>query len=517
MMPDSAFDELTEEEKQAFLAQYAPATPSLGPVTRAGGGAAPAPMRPPSPLMSAMESSGTGGVEPDLMRRFVEAQQRGAGNASFSRLGNRLRNAGRLYAGLDEVPDDSASLRGRPVADLMQQEGVKAQQRTQARQAEVDAVNLDKTRAETTRAQANARATEADEKREAALADPTSQESSALRATASELLKGRVSAGTLASMSGTQIRDALKFGTSQINAEAMAGLRQSQIDATNTQNAFEQQLARWRIGLERDRLDQDWAKFEKSEAQERELAAMRAEKEKEKATKGTVIPGYEIAPDAAPTPDDAKKVKASLASATRLKGDAAELRRLYRQHGTKLTGPVATRMGQLATSIALEAKTVAELGALTGPDLDLVNKLSASDPASLMSNVKDLFGMDETETGLDGLVRWADQTVESNLQTFGYVRSPTSASGTSAPPSAAPHGMKSSLTPSTTRPPQAAPGASATSPSNDALEVSVKGMKSGELKPFLVKNGVRDGLIRLKETGRIVLWKGGKLLPVEGK
>jgi hypothetical protein len=140
------------------------------------------------------------------------------------------------------------------------------------------------------------------------------------------------------------------------------------------------------------------------------------------AERGTIIPGLEKEPGAAPTAQDATKVKASLESARKLKALAAEMRQLHKDHGTELTGPVATRMKQIHTAMKIEGKNIAELGALSGPDTELMEGLTGEDPTSLWSNTKGLAGglFDNTQTALDGLDSWADNALQSTKKTMGY-------------------------------------------------------------------------------------------------
>jgi hypothetical protein len=146
----------------------------------------------------------------------------------------------------------------------------------------------------------------------------------------------------------------------------------------------------------------------------------------EEERKKVSVPGYEIDPEAAPTADDAKKLKASVASAQKVRKLVQELRRLHTGTkekpgvGTELFGPDAERMGQLSTAIQLEAKNIAELGALSGPDMDLMKRLSGADPSSFGANLKGAFGSDNTATSLKGLEDWVDGTVTATAGAGGY-------------------------------------------------------------------------------------------------
>lgn len=238
-----------------------------------------------------------------------------------------------------------------------------------------------------------------------------------------------------------------------------------------------------------------------------QLEAERRERERrEAAERGTEIPDLDVAPGAAPTPDDAKKVKASMAGAARLKKYIHELRDLYKKHGTELTGSVATRMGQLATAINLEAKTVAELGALAGPDLALIQSLTASDPTSVKAALKEVVGMDSTSTALDGVEKWADDAVQANMATYGY--RPKGQPGRAArttPDQALPTGEDGN--PTLEEPPQAAPAGGAPKlkvpPGKKAVDV----MKEGETRRINMGNGQYRTMVK----------RNGKLIVVEGE
>lgn len=152
---------------------------------------------------------------------------------------------------------------------------------------------------------------------------------------------------------------------------------------------------------------------------DKRAAVMSGQKIEQKQREG-MVPGLEFEEGAIPTADDAKKMKASMASANRLNSYVDEVAKLHSEHGTELTGPSAARMGQLMTAIRLESKNIAELGALSGPDMDLMNTLTGSDPSSFAANLKGMFGSDNTAVALDGLKRWTKDTIDANKKAFGY-------------------------------------------------------------------------------------------------
>jgi hypothetical protein len=136
--------------------------------------------------------------------------------------------------------------------------------------------------------------------------------------------------------------------------------------------------------------------------------------------RGIQVPGLEVTEGANPTAEDAKKVKASLASAQRMKNYVKELRELHQKHGTEYGGAAGNRMEALTEQIRLEAKNIGELGALSGPDMGIVTRIAQADPGSVEANVKALFGVDNTQSALEGLEKWVDDTLGGNMAAYGY-------------------------------------------------------------------------------------------------
>lgn len=132
------------------------------------------------------------------------------------------------------------------------------------------------------------------------------------------------------------------------------------------------------------------------------------------------IPGLSISPEAHPSTDDAKKVKASLASKERMGRYIKELRAIHAAKGTELFGADANRMQQLYKQILVEGKNIAELGALSGPDMGLIQDIIGEDPGGLSANLKGAVGVDNTQARLDGLQKWVDETSAGNEKAYGY-------------------------------------------------------------------------------------------------
>jgi len=234
-----------------------------------------------------------------------------------------------------------------------------------------------------------------------------------------EALRGKRNLGLLGKATGDDAVGAMGAGLTE---DARA---QEQALAAQAQRQHEQQQRKAEKAEDRAYGEAQWKErnaivSQQQMARARVMSGIQAQQKAADAARGTVVPGMEVAPGAAPTADDAKKVKASLASRQRMDALVSELRALHGKHGTELTGPVATRMGQLVTGIKLEAKNLAELGALAGPDMAIVESLAGADPTSWGSNLKALFGVDHTATALEGIEQWSKSQADANANAYGY-------------------------------------------------------------------------------------------------
>jgi hypothetical protein len=230
----------------------------------------------------------------------------------------------------------------------------------------------------------------------------------------------------LSNLGQSQIQQAGQMASMGQQAK-MAGLAQA-LQAQREKTRRAQELSDT-SSQRRYQESRDDKRFQNELEQARIMAGQKTEERGakiEEERKKVSVPGYEIDPEAAPTADDAKKLKASVASAQKVRKLVQELRRLHTGTkekpgvGTELFGPDAERMGQLSTAIQLEAKNIAELGALSGPDMDLMKRLSGADPSSFGANLKGAFGSDNTATSLKGLEDWVDGTVTATAGAGGY-------------------------------------------------------------------------------------------------
>lgn len=144
------------------------------------------------------------------------------------------------------------------------------------------AAALEKAKAETAKAKAATANTTADAAYEAALRDVNSPETQAMREFAVSVSAGKLPPELAARMNGIQLRDGAKLATSQLNAEALAGIQQQRLTQSAEESkaerfirmrALETQIAALESLNENKRLDRE---------QEKELANKKAELEREK-------------------------------------------------------------------------------------------------------------------------------------------------------------------------------------------------------------------------------------------
>lgn len=147
---------------------------------------------------------------------------------------------------------------------------------------------------------------------------------------------------------------------------------------------------------------------------------------KARAAAQDIPPGFEVAPNANPSPESRKKFTALVASQQKMR----ELTQAMRQElqgvsalDRMLPGEKRRRLQQLATQMRIEAKNVAELGALSGPDMGLMEAM-ATDPTALGS----LAG-GSLEANLDGLDSWGDASVRAGGRAFGIQKAGSTGTG----------------------------------------------------------------------------------------
>lgn len=433
-----SLEDLTDEQRQKLLEDFAPGPLSTGPMVRGVQGFAPLPF-PSAP--TAFETDGSTartGIDPDLFARFAAAQQRGSKLDALNALGHGFGADAALIAGtgVNTIAREPGR-RSQPMAELSARLGAERSIKQMDRQREIDAVTLAKTKADTRKSEVAATASEADAKREAALADPASPESSALRATASELLKGRISPETLATMSGVQLRDVLKYGTSMVNAESMGAFREAQLEQSAKNAALDRQLRAEALAQGWDIANmtaeqREWM-FNRDAELRKELAELASQKEaaKHERDRGEKLAerevgGFKFAPGRTPDSDSAKKMRDAAIEIGKLRRSLQNLKSLYSKHGTELYGDRAGLMESEFIAVTNAARNLNNMGVPNGKDYEMLAK-ELQDPTGF----KDLFTTrGRSLTKMDLLDKRMSALVDDTAKVYGYTRDSTP----SAPP-----------------------------------------------------------------------------------
>ena len=151
-----------------------------------------------------------------------------------------------------------------------------------------------------------------------------------------------------------------------------------------------------------------------------ELARQKAARSGKPKPLEDVPPGFEVSAGSYPSKEARKKFTGLVSSAEKMKGLTRQMRTALQ--GTSglsrtLDPKTVTTLKQLGTMIAIEGKNIAGLGALSGPDMGLMNAIAA-DPTSVKTNLTvDLPKM------LDQLDSWGDASIDGDSKATGIVRS----------------------------------------------------------------------------------------------
>lgn len=123
--------------------------------------------------------------------------------------------------------------------------------------------------------------------------------------------------------------------------------------------------------------------------------------------------GFELDPESHATKEQNRELAGLVAADKRMRGMTTEMRQLLAQAGAGRLIPGAnSRIKQLATEMKIEGKNIANLGALSGPDMGLMDAIVA-DPSKLGSLAKDMGVL------LDGLDSWGKNSVDATASTIG--------------------------------------------------------------------------------------------------
>lgn len=145
-------------------------------------------------------------------------------------------------------------------------------------------------------------------------------------------------------------------------------------------------------------------------------AAAAEEKSGKKSTEGLPV-DWEVVEGANPTKQQNQDFGKVESTDRRVNGLIARVREGLKESGAGrvLPGPARASLEQLATMLQIEGKDVAGLGALSGPDMALMNSIVAN-PTSMDSFVKDI------PRSLDNVQFWSNNRVKSLAESTGYRR-----------------------------------------------------------------------------------------------
>lgn len=279
------------------------------------------------------------------------------------------------------------------------------------------------------RLKVNARATHAAPKpgKPQKSTDPNSPESRRAQLLVKATLSDKFTDEEIAQLTEADAENALKYGSLSGQREVTreghtdANTRASnQIAATKAENALNRSQKWAQIYQAADQfgasqeLKERLAMLELAEKQ-----ASREDKAAEKAAESSV-PGFEPAPGATPVKSDAEALKKSSAAAARMRRGIADLRALHAKYGAFPKGTGANLQQQALRAIQLEAKNIADLGALSGPDFGLMKDMSSEDLNSLPAFLQRTFGGASLEDSLLGLERWMNNTIAGTAEGHGY-------------------------------------------------------------------------------------------------
>lgn len=142
-------------------------------------------------------------------------------------------------------------------------------------------------------------------------------------------------------------------------------------------------------------------------------------KELQDKEKELVVPGYTKGSEVQPTPAEAQKLRKATATSELLSKKLGRMRELVSNKGSfEYGGEAGQEMESLATEIQLIGKSpeLYELGVLAGPDLTLLQKITA-DPTSLSS----LFTRDKTRLKqIDTQIQSLKDKLETSSKSLGY-------------------------------------------------------------------------------------------------
>lgn len=386
------------------------------------------------------------------------------------------------------------------------------------------AAELEKLKADTAKAKAATITAEGDAAYEAALRDINSPETQAMREYAVDLSQGKIKNAN--SLNGLQLREAVKIATSQLNAEAMAGIQRDRLTQSAKDAAASRALAIRSLELqiealetrnENARLDREQAKELAGKKDELERLKIEAAKDNKEAANTfkmgeRAVGGFRVKEGRVPSSDSAKQLRDLAIESGKIEYSLKRLDDLYAKHGTELFGRYAGEMESEFIAISNALRVMNNMGVPNGRDYEMLDK-EVADPTTRKSFFT---SRGRTQAKLKALGDRVRNTVDLSADKMGYERE-------ESVPRVAPSGSMVQVDDLPTNNP--APAAQAaprpiTKPTIAPGEeiprlVSVKGMKPGDLKNSL-QEGETVRIAKRKADGtvgyRTVQKRGSRLV-----
>lgn len=216
-----------------------------------------------------------------------------------------------------------------------------------------------------------------------------------------------------------QIRDYLTKKNSQMDSLAVHGL-----SARPDNTAFNMAELERRQAADKARADQATRGLD-LRGRDLDLKELELERKKNrppKPPKGAADPSglpveWELLPESHATKTQNEAFEKLVFADKKMRGLTNKMRQMLTKYGAMrlVPGPAQNDIKQLATELQIETKNVAELGAVSGPDMGLMTSI-AGDPSKLGSVARDLDGM------LNGLEHWGQNTVDAKSTSIGARR-----------------------------------------------------------------------------------------------
>ena len=361
------------------------------------------------------------------------------------------------------------------------------------------AAELEKLKADTAKAKAATITAEGDAAYEAALRDINSPETQAMREYAVSMSGGKLT--NAANLNGLQLREAVKTATSQLNAEAMAGIQRDRLTQSAKDAAASRALAIRSLELqiealetrnENARLDREQAKELAGKKYELERLKIEAAKDNKEAANTfkmgeREVGGFRIKEGRVPSADSAKQLRDLAIESGKIEYSLKRLDDLYAKHGTELFGRYAGEMESEFMAISNALRVMNNMGVPNGRDYEMLEK-ELADPTTRKSFFT---SRGRTQAKLKALGDRVRNTVDMSADKMGYERE-------GAVPRVAPSGSMVDVDNLPTNNP--APAAQAaprpvTKPTIAPGEVvprlvDTSGLKSGELREMLEEGEV---------------------------